>query len=226
MGGWVEEGRERERLRERVFHLFTHPPTHPPTLPQGRKDASKDDPDSFNNLPDAKQGGWVGRWVDRGREGGSNELLYVGVGWVGVLIYLPVNSSSTHPPTYPGDSHLRDIFYRMGFVDRELVALSGGRSPTHPPTQPPTHPPTHVLPPIYTYPAKHTACSPNHPPTHPPHSPHSRPRPLQRQRLRGKRPTHPPSHPPTYPPFPINQQRIPTTAFPPYPPITHLPTHP
>ena len=28
-------------------------------------------------------GGWVGGWVDRGREGGLNGVLHAGVGWVG-----------------------------------------------------------------------------------------------------------------------------------------------
>ena len=29
-------------------------------------------------------GGWVGGcWLDRGGRGGSNELLWVGIGWVG-----------------------------------------------------------------------------------------------------------------------------------------------
>ena len=33
------------------------------------------------------------------------------------------------PDATKKEDHLRDIFYRMGFVDREIVALSGGALP-------------------------------------------------------------------------------------------------
>jgi catalase (peroxidase I) len=35
----------------------------------------------------------------------------------------------THPPTLPqNEDHIRDIFYRMGFNDQEIVALIGAHT--------------------------------------------------------------------------------------------------
>ena len=94
------------------------------------------------------------------------------------------------PDAKQGHDHLRDIFYRMGFVDREIVALSGahalGRAHPdrsgfdgpwtkeplvfdntyftvrNPPTY--THPPTHVLQQLIPT----ASSSSTHPLTHPP----------------------------------------------------------
>ena len=45
--------------------------------------------------------GTVGGWVDKGRRGGSNELLYVMNGWVWILFLLLYPITRIHPPTHP-----------------------------------------------------------------------------------------------------------------------------
>ena len=120
----------------------------------------------------------MGGWVDGGRAGSSNELLYLAREWVGGWIEkekeeaIQNELTIPYPPTHPLlPQNAEQLSERIVSVAEKLEQCSCSSS-SHPhPSK--SHPPTH--PPIYyyttllfcsIYPPTHMHCSPTHPPTH------------------------------------------------------------